>query len=97
MTVPDKRKNNRMIQSGTIMVSDETTDYYTYAHIGNMHGDGIYFESDHPLMPGRTIKIRYDNPPYSSLPRDYHAIVQWCRRLSNRESSLSFGIGAKFL
>jgi hypothetical protein len=96
-TGSEKRKNSRIRQSGTIMVSDEKADYYIYAQIGNMHGDGIYFESEHPLKPGRTIRIRYDNPPFKSLPKDYRATVQWCRPLSDSESSLSFGVGAKFI
>jgi hypothetical protein len=52
------------------MVSDDHAEYYVYAQIGNVSGNGMYFESDHALTPGKTIKIRYDNPPYKSLPKD---------------------------
>jgi hypothetical protein len=93
----ERRKDKRMNQKGTIMVSDENAEYYVYAQIGNVSGNGMYFESEHALTPGRRIKIRYDNPPYKSLPKDYFATVQWCRPLSEKESMLSFGVGAKYL
>lgn len=96
-TGSERRKDKRINQTGTIMVSDERAEYYAYAQIGNVSGSGMYFESEHALTPGRNIKIRYDNPPYKSMPKDYSATVQWCRRLSAKESMLSFGIGAKYL
>ena len=93
----ERRKVKRMKQKGTIMVSDETAEYYTYAQIGNVSAFGMYFESEHSFIPGNKIQIRYDNPPYKALPKDYYAKVQWCRQLTEKESMLSFGVGAKYL
>ena len=93
----ERRQENRIAQNGTIMVTDQSADYFIYAQIGNVSGSGMYFESEQSFLPGNEIQIRYDNPPFKSLPKKYHAKVQWCRRLSESESMLSFGIGAKYM
>jgi hypothetical protein len=77
------------------MVSDETADYYVYAQIGNISENGMYFESEHSFRPGNIIQFRYENPPYKSFPKDHPATVKWCRRLSEEEYSLSYGVGVK--
>jgi len=93
--VSERRKEKRIERKGTIMVSDETADYYVYAQIGNVSENGIYFESEHSFRPGNKIQFRYDIPPYKPFPKDNPATVQWCRRLSEEESTLSYGVGVK--
>ena len=78
------------------MLSDEASEYYSYAQVCNLSGDGMYFEADHVFEQGRKIGIRFDDPPFKSAPKDYSATVQWCKPLSNDESPLSFGVGVKF-
>ena len=91
----ERRKEKRIAQKGTIMVSDETADYWVYAQIGNVSENGLYFESEYLFRPGNIIQFRYDHPPYKSFPKNHRATVQWCRRLSKEESNLSFGVGLK--
>jgi len=91
----ERRKEKRIAQKGTIMVSDETADYYVYAQIGNVSENGMYFEAEHSFRPGNKIQFRYNIPSYKSLPKDHPATVQWCRRLSEEESTLFYGVGVK--
>jgi hypothetical protein len=91
----ERRKEKRTEQKGTIMVSDETADYWVYVQLGNVSKNGLYFESEHSFRPGNKIQFRYDNPPYKPFPGDHPATVQWCRRLSKEKSLLSYGVGIK--
>jgi len=95
--VSERREDERIEKKGTLMVSDVTADYYTYAQLGNVSENGMYFESERSFEPGNIIKIRYNNPPFKSLPKDYLVTVQWCRPLSDEESVLSYGVGLKYL
>ena len=94
--IDENRKAVRIKQKGVIMLSDETSEYYCYAQLGNVSGDGMYFESENAFRPGSKIDIQYDNPPFKSSPKNYRAVVQWCRPLSEDESISSFGIGVKY-
>lgn len=93
---PENRKVMRFKHKGTIMLSDEASEYYSYAQVCNVSGDGMYFESDHAAVQGKRIDIRFDNPPFKTAPNNYSATVQWCKPLSNDESILPFGVGVKF-
>ena len=93
----ERRKDKRIDQKGTIMVLEETADHYFYAQIGNVSGNGMYFETEHSLKPGYKIQIQHNNPPYKSFPKNHQATVQWCRPLSDAESILSYGVGVKYL
>lgn len=94
---PEKRIAKRMIHKGTIMLCDDSTEYYTYAQARNLSGDGMYFESDQKFKRGRIIDIRLDNPPFKTAPKYYTAAVKWCKPLSFDESILPYGVGVKFL
>ena len=94
---PENRTAKRMAHKGTIMLCDDSTEYYSYAQAGNLSGDGMYFESDHGFKRGRIIDIRLDNPPFKTSPKYYSATVKWCKPLSIDESIRSFGVGVKFL
>jgi len=92
----ENRKAPRLKHKGTIMLSDDASGHYSYAQVGNVSGDGMYFESEHAIEQGRKIGIRFDNPPFKTAPNNYSATVQWCKPLSNDESQLPFGVGVKF-
>jgi hypothetical protein len=94
--LPENRKAMRLIHKGTIMVSDGSLEYYSYAQVCNVSGDGMYFESDQVIEQGKRIGIRFDNPPFKTAPNNYSATVQWCKPLSPKESILPFGVGVKF-
>lgn len=93
---PENRKAMRIKHRGTIMVSDESCDYYSYAQIGNVSSAGMYFESDHAFKQGKIIGIRFDNPPFKTAPKNYRATVQWCEILSDKDSILSYGVGVSY-
>ena len=92
----EKRRAPRLEHKGTIMLSNDASGHYSYAQVGNVSGDGMYFEADNPFERGRRIDIRFDNPPFKTSPKNYSATVQWCKSLSNDESQLPFGVGVKF-
>ena len=94
---PELRKARRLKQNGTVMLADKFLGYYTYAQVGNVSGEGMYFESEHALEPGKEIVIQYNNPPFKSAPKTYSATVQWCKYLSEKESSASYGVGIKYI
>ena len=93
----ERRKEERIERKGSLMVSDVTADYYIYTQLGNVSENGMYFESEHSFKPGNIIKIRYNNPPFKPLPIDFHVTVQWCRKLSEKESVFSYGVGVRYL
>ena len=95
--LPENRTAKRMAHRGIIMLCDDSSEFYTYAQVGNISGDGMYFESDHGFRLGRVIDIRFDNPPFRTAPKYYTATVKWCKSLSLDESILPFGIGVRFL
>ena len=94
--IDENRKAVRLKQKGVIMLSDESSKYFSYAQLGNVSGDGMYFETENAFRPGSKIDIQYDNPPFKSSPKNYHAIVQWCKPLPEDESINSYGIGVKY-
>jgi len=95
--LPENRRAKRVMHKGTIMLCDDSRKYYTYAQVGNVSGDGMYFELDHGFKRGRIIDIRFDNPPFKTAPKYYTATVKWCKPLPIDESILPFGVGVKFL
>jgi hypothetical protein len=94
--IDDHRRAARLQRKGVIMLSDESSEYYFYAQVGNISGDGMYFESENPLRPGSKLEIRYDNPPFKSSPKKYHAVVRWCKPLSDEETVNGYGVGVKY-
>ena len=95
--IPENRKTKRMMHKGTIMLCDDSCEYYAYAQAGNLSADGMYFKSEYGFKQGRIIDIRLDNPPFKTAPKYYTATVKWCKPLSFNESILPFGVGVKFL
>ena len=93
---PENRKEKRIRQYGTIMISDEPSQYFSYAKINNISGDGMCFESDRPFIPGSNIGIRYDNAPFKTAPKEYRATVLWCKPLTGENALLSYGVGVAY-
>jgi len=46
--LPENRKAKRLQHKGTIMLCDESSEYYSYAQVINVSGDGMYHLS--PIM-----------------------------------------------
>ena len=93
---PEQRKAKRLNHRGTIMLTDKASGYYSYALVTNVSGEGMYFVSEYAFQPGKEVDIRLDNPPFKSAPNDYHAIVCWCRLVSEDDSIDLYGVGVKY-
>jgi len=93
----EKRKAKRLIHRDTIMFTDESSRYYCYAQVNNVSGEGMYFESEIGLEPGKEIAIQFNNPPFKSAPKKYRAIICWCKLLSDDDSDGTFGVGVKYI
>ena len=94
--LPENRKAKRLKHKGTIMLCDKSSEYYSYAQVVNVSGDGMYFESDHGFKQGKEIDIRFNNPPFKTALNYYRATVQWCKPLSQVKSIIPLGVGVKF-
>ena len=97
VSTPDHRKSKRFEHKSIIMLANENSEYFSYAHMFNFSGGGFYFESDVALKPGTKIRIRFDNTPFQSGPKILSSVVRWCRELTDYDSDYTFGVGAKFI
>jgi len=96
LEISERRKNSRLNHQSTILLTDEQTGQCSYAQLNNISGEGMYIETEYRFKPGTEIDIRFDNPPFRSATKQYHAIIKWCRPLVGNESVGSFGIGVKY-
>ena len=95
MNALDHRKAKRLQHIDTIMITDESSGYY-YGLVNNVSGEGMYFLSEHAFKTGERIGIRFENPPFKTVPKRYRAVVRWCKPLSEEDPNDSFGIGVKY-
>ena len=93
----ERRQDKRLIHRSTIMLTDDRSGYSCYAQLNNISGDGMYIETECDYKPGTEIDIRFDNPPFRSAPKKYHAMVKWCKPLVGPGSTGSFGVGVKYM
>ena len=93
----DFRKSIRFEQKSTVMLTDEDSDYFSYAQMFNFSGGGLYFKSDIAYKQGTKIRIQFDNPPFQSGPKTLSSVVRWCRELTDYDSDFTFGVGVKFI
>jgi hypothetical protein len=55
------------------------------------------FETDFAIKPGSKITINLNKPLFRAAPKNYKAIVKWCKELAKDNSPYSYGVGAKYL
>ena len=91
----EHRKSIRFEHKSTIMLSDEHSEYFSYAQMFNFSGGGLYFGSDVAYKQGTKVRIQFDNPPFQSGPKTLSSVVRWCRELT--DSDYTFGVGVKFI
>jgi len=46
VSTPEHRKSIRYEHKSTVMLSDEHSEYFSYAQMFNFSGGGLYFKSD---------------------------------------------------
>jgi Tfp pilus assembly protein PilZ len=95
VSTPDHRKSIRFEHNSTVMLSDEHSEYFSYAQMFNFRGGGLYFKSDVFYKQGTKIRIQFDNPPFQSGPKTLSSVVRWCRE--STDSDYTFGVGVKFI
>ena len=93
----DFRKSVRFEHKSTIMISDDGSDYISYAQMLNFSSGGLYFESDVSFKPDTKIQIQFDRPPFQSGPKTLSSVVRWNRELTDFDSDYYYGIGVKFV
>ena len=94
----DYRKCKRFFYNSTILLEDEKSGHFSYGKIGNMSGDGMYFETEFAFKRGTKVKFSLDNPPFKSCPNTYRGTIKWCKELGHQgdSSSYSYGLGVEF-
>ena len=97
LSTPDRRKSKRFKHKSTVMLSDERSEYFSYAQMFNFSGGGLYLKSDIAYKPSSKIRIQFDDPPFQSGPKTLSTVVRWCRELTEYDSDYTFGIGLMFI
>jgi hypothetical protein len=96
VSTPEHRKSIRFEHKSTVMLSEEHSEYFSYAQMFNFSGGGLYLKSDVAYKPGTKIQIQFDNQPFRSGPKTLSSVVRWCRELTDYDSAYTFGVGVKF-
>ncbi len=91
-----QNRNKRIKYTAPIKLEDKRTGYHYTGTLHNYSKSGLYFESAYAQRPGRRIRIKSDNLPFSNDTRDYLAEVIWRKLVDRKHSTHSFGVGAKF-
>jgi hypothetical protein len=97
VSTPDHRKSKRFEHKSTVMLSDEHSEYFSYAQMSNFSGGGLYFKSDVAYKQGTKIRIQFDNPPFQSGPKALSSVVRWCREVIDYDFDYTFEVGFKFI
>jgi hypothetical protein len=64
----------------------------------NFSAEGMLLFSDVAMSPGEFIKVRFDKPLHSLIPKIVASRVVWCRALEDQEEMVShFGIGLRLM
>jgi hypothetical protein len=92
------RKSIRYARSETVMVEKSRSDILGYAQLKNFSVEGMMLFSDIAMRPGEFIKVRFDKPLHSLLPKIVVSRVVWCQDLEDKEEMAShFGIGLRLM
>ncbi|MEE9495200.1 MAG: PilZ domain-containing protein [Desulfobacterales bacterium] len=97
VSTPEHRKSIRYEHKSTVMLSDEHSEYFSYAQMFNFSGGGLYFKSDVFYKQGTKIRIQFDNPPFQYGPKTLSSVVRWSRELPDDDPDYTFGVGVKFI
>lgn len=91
-----QRKNRRINYKTPITLEDKRTGYHYSGTLHNYSNSGLYFESAYAQQPGRKIRIKNENLPFSSRNGGHLAEVIWRKLVDRNHSTHSFGVGARF-
>ena len=91
-----QKRNKRINYKTPITLEDKRTGYHYSGTLHNYSSSGLYFESAYAQRPGRKIRIKNENLPFSSSNGGHLAEVIWRKLVSQSHSPHSFGVGAKF-
>ena len=80
------------------MIEKPLTEMFDYAQLKNFSAEGMMLFSDVAMRPGEFIKVRFDKPLHTSIPKKVTSIVVWCRDFEDQEEAIShFGIGLRLM
>ena len=91
-----QNRNKRIKYKAPITLEDKRTGYRYSGTLHNYSKSGLYFESAYAQRPGRKICVKTDNLPFSSSANGHLAKIIWRKRVGQKPSAHSFGVGAKF-
>ncbi len=91
----EKRSSPRSICNIPAVVQELDDRYIFNAKIINYDKNGLYFETNIQLDPGKEIYIGFDESPPGSRPHTFHAEILWIKRLT--KSIYNYGYGAKHI
>jgi hypothetical protein len=92
------RKNMRYERPATVMVEKLPSEIIGYAQLKNFSAGGMMLLSDFAVHPGEFVKIRFDKPLHSSVPKTVESRVAWCQDLEDQnETVFRFGIGLRLM
>lgn len=94
--IDDRRKSERSDYESAVALESLDADMSQMATMFNYSKEGLYFETDTFITPGKEIFIGIAKSPYSHGTRNYecHRVqVKWIKELY--ESSYRYGYGAK--
>jgi hypothetical protein len=90
----EMRKSRRYERSETVMVENPHSEIFGYAQLKNFSSNGMMLFSDFAVRPGELLKIRFEKPLHSSVPKTVATSAVWCRDLEDKvETAFRFAIG----
>lgn len=91
----EKRSSPRSICNIPAVVQEFDDRYIFSVKIINYEKNGLYFETNIQLVPGKEIYLGLDELPSGSRPHIFHAEILWIKRLT--KSIYNYGYGAKHI
>ena len=91
----EKRSRFRSECDIPALIQELEDSYIFKANILNNNNNGLYFETNILLNPGKDIHIGIDESSSGSHPQIFHVEVLWVKRLT--KSNYNYGYGAKYI
>ena len=91
-----QKRNTRINYKTPITLEDKRTGYHYSGTLYNYSNSGLYFESAYAQRPGRKIRIKTENLPFSSRNGGHLAEVIRRKLVGQNQPTHSFGVGARF-
>jgi hypothetical protein len=92
----EKRDCARFCHEIPVILEECGTGVYFDARMYNYSLQGMYFESDLPLLSGTRVNVWLSNIAGSSLPDINFAEVRWCEEIIGAVVLYNYGAGIRY-